>query len=141
MYQYGSDDNSNVEKLFWKAKVPQRVRVFIWLMWKNKLLTNEERVRRHMTRSYSPPSMAMFHSGSMATDSEWSTSKSGWVKLNTDGAVSLSSNSATIGGVIRDPNDCIAKHVAIRFTNIQVFFEPSQIMRKLIKKDIMGFEF
>lgn len=54
------------------------------------------------TRSYSPPSMAMFHSNSMASDSKWLASESGWVKLNTDGAVLTSAHSAAVGGVIRD---------------------------------------
>lgn len=38
-----------VWNLIWKAKAPQRVRVFLWILWKNRLLTNCERVRRHMT--------------------------------------------------------------------------------------------
>ncbi|KAH1032453.1 hypothetical protein J1N35_044627 [Gossypium stocksii] len=35
-------------KLIWKHSGPQRVRVFLWLAFKNRLLTNAERVRREM---------------------------------------------------------------------------------------------
>ncbi|KAK5775415.1 hypothetical protein PVK06_043305 [Gossypium arboreum] len=41
--------DSSCWKLIWKAKVPQRVRVFLWNFWQDKLLTNGERARRHMT--------------------------------------------------------------------------------------------
>ncbi|KAH1072021.1 hypothetical protein J1N35_024349 [Gossypium stocksii] len=53
-------------------------------------------------RIYSPPSMAMFHSNSMASDSKWLAPESSWVKLNTDCAVLASAHSAAVGGVIRD---------------------------------------
>ncbi|MBA0796054.1 hypothetical protein Gohar_006854 [Gossypium harknessii] len=38
----------------------------------------------------------------MVSGMNWSVSEWGWVKLNTDGAVSLSSCSTATGGVIRD---------------------------------------
>lgn len=34
--------------VIWKAHVPQRVRVFLWLLWHNKLLINIVQRRRHM---------------------------------------------------------------------------------------------
>lgn len=43
----GNVDPWNV---IWKAHVPQRVRVFLWLLWHDKLLTNSVR-RRHMTNN------------------------------------------------------------------------------------------
>ncbi|KAJ8431324.1 hypothetical protein Cgig2_013540 [Carnegiea gigantea] len=39
-------------KWVWKAKVPQRIRLFAWLVVHDKLLTNAERYKRHMV-SYS----------------------------------------------------------------------------------------
>lgn len=36
-------------QLAWKWRGPQRIRTFLWLTLSNKLLTNKERCRRHMT--------------------------------------------------------------------------------------------
>ncbi|MBA0646140.1 hypothetical protein Goklo_014129, partial [Gossypium klotzschianum] len=83
MYQFDSNDSSNVWKLFWKAKDVVDTSIS-WM------------------RSYYPTSKAILHSSSIAIDPKWSTPKSGWVKLNIDGTVSLSSYSFAIGGVIRD---------------------------------------
>ncbi|KAL4283374.1 hypothetical protein GQ457_16G024540 [Hibiscus cannabinus] len=38
-------------KVLWKMNVPQRIRMFLWLAKSEKLLTNKERVRRHLTAS------------------------------------------------------------------------------------------
>ncbi|KAL4347003.1 hypothetical protein GQ457_17G006580 [Hibiscus cannabinus] len=38
-------------KVIWKMNVPQRIRMFLWLAKSEKLLTNKERVRRHLTAS------------------------------------------------------------------------------------------
>jgi len=38
-------------KRIWKQRVPQRVRVFLWLVFHNKLMTNAERFRRHLHHS------------------------------------------------------------------------------------------
>ncbi|KAH1039618.1 hypothetical protein J1N35_041361 [Gossypium stocksii] len=46
--------------------------------------------------------MPSFHIGPMVTTMKWLAPKSGWVKLNTNGAVSLNSYLAAIKGVIRD---------------------------------------
>ncbi|KAL4383201.1 hypothetical protein GQ457_15G013690 [Hibiscus cannabinus] len=43
--------NGDTWKRIWKLAVPQRVRVFIWLTFHNRLLTNVERVRRHVASS------------------------------------------------------------------------------------------
>ncbi|KAL4324382.1 hypothetical protein GQ457_11G003510 [Hibiscus cannabinus] len=43
--------NGDTWKRVWKLAVPQRVRVFIWLTFHNRLLTNVERVRRHVATS------------------------------------------------------------------------------------------
>lgn len=39
-------------KAVWRLKGPQRVRVFLWKLLNNGVLTNDLRVRRHMTDSY-----------------------------------------------------------------------------------------
>ncbi|KAL4354845.1 hypothetical protein GQ457_06G011460 [Hibiscus cannabinus] len=49
-----SDTASGIDRIWrkiWKLKVPHRVRMFAWLFWHERLLTNAERVRRHMTTS------------------------------------------------------------------------------------------
>ncbi|KAL4281030.1 hypothetical protein GQ457_03G026830 [Hibiscus cannabinus] len=38
-------------KVIWKMVVPQRIRMFLWLAKSEKLLTNKERVRRHLIAS------------------------------------------------------------------------------------------
>lgn len=37
----------------WKLKIPPRVTVFIWLLTQKKILTNVQRVRRHLSRDRS----------------------------------------------------------------------------------------
>ncbi|KAL4335605.1 hypothetical protein GQ457_07G017880 [Hibiscus cannabinus] len=39
----------------WRLPVPQRIRVFMWLVFRQRLLTNAERFRRHLTLSDSCP--------------------------------------------------------------------------------------
>ncbi|KAL4271776.1 hypothetical protein GQ457_13G010260 [Hibiscus cannabinus] len=49
-----SDTTSGIDRVWrqiWKLKVPYRVRMFAWLALHERLLTNVERVRRHMTTS------------------------------------------------------------------------------------------
>ncbi|CAN1165271.1 Putative ribonuclease H protein At1g65750, partial [Linum perenne] len=41
-------ETDNRWKLIWRWKGPQRVQHFLWLMGKGRLLTNEERCRRHL---------------------------------------------------------------------------------------------
>ncbi|KAL4312838.1 hypothetical protein GQ457_01G036830 [Hibiscus cannabinus] len=45
--------NGDTWKRVWKIAVPQRVRMFIWLTFHNRLLTNVERVCRHVATSES----------------------------------------------------------------------------------------
>ncbi|XP_012481099.1 uncharacterized protein LOC105795995 [Gossypium raimondii] len=49
LYQVDSTDSSIQWNLVWKAKTPQRVRVFLWLLWQNRILTNGEILRIHIT--------------------------------------------------------------------------------------------
>ncbi|KAK8480524.1 hypothetical protein V6N11_037884, partial [Hibiscus sabdariffa] len=43
--------NTEVWKRLWKLAVPQRVRVFVWVALHERMLTNMERVRRHIVNS------------------------------------------------------------------------------------------
>ncbi|CAN1760047.1 Putative ribonuclease H protein At1g65750 [Linum perenne] len=45
------DDSDNRWKEIWRWEGPQRIRHFLWLAAQNKLLTNEERCRRHLATS------------------------------------------------------------------------------------------
>lgn len=49
LINHSSSSSSIIWKLIWKSKAPQRVRVFLWLLWQEKILTNGERVQRHMS--------------------------------------------------------------------------------------------
>lgn len=49
LHHFEGCKSSKIWNLVWKSKAPQRVQVFVWLLWQNRLMTNEERVRRHMS--------------------------------------------------------------------------------------------
>ncbi|GMJ02217.1 hypothetical protein like AT4G29090 [Hibiscus trionum] len=49
------DTESPVWKLFWQCPVPQRVRIFCWLVFRQKLLTNTVRCQRRLTDDSSCP--------------------------------------------------------------------------------------
>ncbi|KAI5345025.1 hypothetical protein L3X38_012902 [Prunus dulcis] len=42
-------------KLIWNLKIPPRVKMFTWLLTQKKILTNVQRVRRHLSRDPSCP--------------------------------------------------------------------------------------
>lgn len=48
----------------WKLKIPPRVKVFIWLLTQKKILTNVQRVRRHLSRDHSC-SLCHYHEESL----------------------------------------------------------------------------
>lgn len=43
--------NEGLWKMVWKIQGPKRVRVFMWKLLNNGVLTNDVRLRRHMTSS------------------------------------------------------------------------------------------
>ncbi|KAL4311976.1 hypothetical protein GQ457_01G025270 [Hibiscus cannabinus] len=43
------EENGKIWKLIWSQHLPQRIRVFLWLAAREALLTNVERVKRHIT--------------------------------------------------------------------------------------------
>lgn len=49
LYQGDSIGLANIWRLICKEEAPQRVRVFIWLLWQNRLLTNGEQARKHVS--------------------------------------------------------------------------------------------
>ncbi|KAK8986461.1 hypothetical protein V6N11_010017 [Hibiscus sabdariffa] len=80
-------------KQIWGLKIPQRIRTFMWLVAHERLMTNAERVRRHIANTTR-----------IEQDSKmkWSLPTAGWVKLNVDASVEPNTSRAGIGGVIRD---------------------------------------
>ncbi|KAH1129169.1 hypothetical protein J1N35_000547 [Gossypium stocksii] len=89
MHAIDDMDSTTIWKIIWKAMTPHRVRVFLWLLWQNKLLMNET-------------SSSLFQPILMCMLLHWSRPKRGWIKLNTDGAVSATNLSSSIGAVFRD---------------------------------------
>ncbi|KAL4333564.1 hypothetical protein GQ457_07G033850 [Hibiscus cannabinus] len=128
-------------KHIWRLHVPQRIRCFLWLACRQKLMTNLERCKRKLTddsfcpvcnrevetiihifrdcvylrqywRRFVPQAiLSTFFSSDVqgALDSHSTTLPAPWSNpepdcycLNIDGAVSLNSGKATIGGLLRD---------------------------------------
>ncbi|MFQ6623165.1 hypothetical protein Gotur_001529 [Gossypium turneri] len=118
-------------KLHWKVEVPQRVRVFLWLVLKQRLLTQAERLRRgvindarcsvcghgyedvlHTIRDCDAAkklgSTIQFYSQGGRSSSHASkedfvgTDK--WIRTKTNRAIKINTGSALTGGVLRDQN-------------------------------------
>ncbi|CAN1792333.1 Putative ribonuclease H protein At1g65750 [Linum perenne] len=96
----------------WRWRGPSRIQHFLWLVLHNKLLTNAERSRRHLTNNSSCPrcynleesvkSLGQVTPTRMNTEIVWDPGPDGWVTLNTDGSVNHSTGSATAGGLLRN---------------------------------------
>ncbi|KAL4325712.1 hypothetical protein GQ457_11G032710 [Hibiscus cannabinus] len=113
----------------WRLLVPQRIHIFIWLIFHGRLLTNEERARRHLVASdsrcanvfggvrlhgvglarYSGVAAAEFvaaHNCRLVTKRlhqlPWCCSEHGWMKVNCVGAVTSREGTVAIGEVMRD---------------------------------------
>ncbi|GMI86289.1 hypothetical protein HRI_002298200 [Hibiscus trionum] len=52
------DPVSSTWKMFWKCPVPQRILFFIWLVYRQKLMTNSERCRRRLSDNPACPGCA-----------------------------------------------------------------------------------
>lgn len=50
LFSYSIEESTHWKKI-WRAKEPQRVRAFLWLLWHGKILINSERRRRHMMKN------------------------------------------------------------------------------------------
>ncbi|KAK5785105.1 hypothetical protein PVK06_039655 [Gossypium arboreum] len=110
--------------MIWKDKTPRTVQVFLWLLWQDRILKNEEWAKRHMidnghcpqcnnvnesidtgfvwARRYDLTFSNLIHANPTATTMHWLPPKRGWTKLNMDGALPLYRSRASIGGVFRD---------------------------------------
>ncbi|CAA0829347.1 Polynucleotidyl transferase- ribonuclease H-like superfamily protein [Striga hermonthica] len=107
----------------WKAPVAQRVRHFLWLACRDRLLTNLERVRRHMAEDAAcikcglPESTTHVLRDCEMARSIWvelvprdywpvffsqDVSLWLWIKVNTDGALCTASGRGSAGGLARD---------------------------------------
>lgn len=86
--------------------------IICWLLWKNRTMfvfseghsfvQEVVDIGISWTKSYSPSSRDKFHFNPSVSASKWLAPENGWVKLNMDGAVSTSTQSASIVEVIRD---------------------------------------
>ncbi|KAH1046923.1 hypothetical protein J1N35_037707 [Gossypium stocksii] len=70
-----TSDQLEDDEVIWKMKIPQKVKTFLWMLFRNKILTNPE---------HRP--------------------ESGWAKINVDGFVSNNNTTVVIKSVVRDSN-------------------------------------
>ncbi|KAL4363202.1 hypothetical protein GQ457_04G035220 [Hibiscus cannabinus] len=86
----------------WSLPVTQRIRMFLWLVLRQRLLTNGERVRRGISSNPSCSCCGCYNESILhiLRDCPPTTPPHDWVSLNTDAAVSSSSNFGAIGGVL-----------------------------------------
>ncbi|KAK8478531.1 hypothetical protein V6N12_046303 [Hibiscus sabdariffa] len=102
------DNKSSYWKWFWSLPVPQRLRLFIWLSYKERLMTNVERCRRSfrqsLARYYTESCVLKEHASpgtALTPHAHWKRLDEGWVCLNTDGGVSSSTGYGSVGGIFR----------------------------------------
>ncbi|CAN1754320.1 Putative ribonuclease H protein At1g65750 [Linum perenne] len=93
----------------WKWEGPQRVRHFLWIVSNNKLLTNAERYRRHITNCGdcgvclgTPESSLHVLRDCAASRICWEAGPAPGFTLNTDGSVLQPSGLAAAGGALRN---------------------------------------
>ncbi|CAN1156102.1 Putative ribonuclease H protein At1g65750, partial [Linum perenne] len=110
----------------WKWRGPNRVKHFLWLAGHDRLLTNEERVKRKVTTNPDCPlcpGLSLLPRTGMGglwgvltkrqrVDIAWESGPSGWSTINTDGAFDRISGRAAAGGLIRNE----LGHCAAAFT-------------------------
>ncbi|CAL9017757.1 unnamed protein product [Prunus brigantina] len=85
-------------KGLWSMSIPPKLKVFLWLVFQGKILTNEHRVRRHLALE-SSCSVCGWHSENIIhTLRDCGLAK----ELNVDGTCMNASRKIGVGGVIRD---------------------------------------
>ncbi|CAL9020979.1 unnamed protein product [Prunus brigantina] len=85
-------------KGLWSMSIPPKLKVFLWLVFQGKILTNEQRVRRHLAVE-SSCSVCGWHSETIIhTLRDCGRAK----ELNVDGTCMTASGKIGAGGVIRD---------------------------------------
>ncbi|CAN1810413.1 Putative ribonuclease H protein At1g65750 [Linum perenne] len=101
--------DSAIWKAIWKWDGPSRIRHFLWLAAKDRLLTNASRKRRGMcqdgscgTCNIGEEDAAHVLRDCPFAKEVWKAGPQGWITLNTDGSVLGHQGRAAAGGVIRD---------------------------------------
>ncbi|CAL8990638.1 unnamed protein product [Prunus brigantina] len=112
-------------RVLWKLRVPPKLQIFFWLVFQEKILSNEQRVRRHLTGncaydyckwpiestlhilrdcSRARKAIVGFNSGTNKVQVllAWVPPEIGVVKLNIDGSRRVSTGAIGAGGVLRD---------------------------------------
>ncbi|CAN1162578.1 Putative ribonuclease H protein At1g65750 [Linum perenne] len=95
-------------KTIWNWVGPSRIKHFLWISGHGRLLTNSERVRRHIASDSScdrcgNPNESATHilrDCDFATD-VWRRPEQGWATINTDGSVLRNPTRAAAGGIVR----------------------------------------
>ncbi|KAL4360986.1 hypothetical protein GQ457_04G014920 [Hibiscus cannabinus] len=75
------DDKDQIWDLIWKNTVPQRVRLFLWLTCRQRLMTNSERCRRGLGTSVVCPRCHMADESVLHTLRDCVESKAAWMQL------------------------------------------------------------
>ncbi|CAN1756518.1 Putative ribonuclease H protein At1g65750, partial [Linum perenne] len=96
-------------KVVWKWKGPNRIKHFLWLAAKDKLLTNEGRRRRGLCSNAicnwcgsDAETVEHVLRDCEFANSTWRAGPEGWLIVNTDGSVQGINGKAAAGGLLRD---------------------------------------
>ncbi|MBA0858133.1 hypothetical protein Goshw_022016 [Gossypium schwendimanii] len=96
------DPKDASRSISWKYKGTQRVKFFIWLAFKQKLLTNMKQVRRGIGNGSLCAICGHDSKDILHAIRDCSGAKEVWNQLNFDGAVKIDSGKTASGGVLRD---------------------------------------
>ncbi|KAK9023907.1 hypothetical protein V6N11_004094 [Hibiscus sabdariffa] len=75
------DDKEQIWDLIWKHTVPQRIRLFLWLTYRQRLMTNSERFRRGLGSSAICPRCHMAEETVLHTLRDCKESKAAWLLI------------------------------------------------------------
>ncbi|KAG8479054.1 hypothetical protein CXB51_029680 [Gossypium anomalum] len=123
-FQINAGGFSSCWQLIWKTKAPQRIRSFLWVFWQDRLLTNGERMRRHMmSECYA---LDVNHNSYVFASSntcvqDLAVTGHGWIKMNSDGAVSMNYDNASIRGLFRDVNGHWLSRYSLKVSKEMIF--------------------
>ncbi|CAN1195843.1 Putative ribonuclease H protein At1g65750 [Linum perenne] len=106
------DSDTNLWKCVWKWQGPNRIKHFLWLVAHNRLLTNLERKKRHLTaeeycRLCPNSTEDSLHIGRRRRETliSWIPAPDDWITLNMDGSVLQPQSQAAGGGIVRDSHE------------------------------------
>ncbi|KAK5812274.1 hypothetical protein PVK06_027701 [Gossypium arboreum] len=95
----------DVWNLSWKYNGPQRVRVFIWLVLKHRLLNNVERIRRGLCSDIACGTCSHSYEDILHVLGDCKTEREIWMQLiPTDSSVKHDDMFVIAGGLLRDQN-------------------------------------